>query len=486
MSTSVANKSSTSGYDVLSFFSDEQDEELISLARVRDLKAGEILITEGQLDPGLFVVTRGLLDVRVGLQEPISVGKRGPGELLGEVSFLTGEGANATVVAREPSEVLALSAESLNEQLRQNPEFSSRFYKLLAQAAARKLTEQTRRAVPVSLAITHSQQLDAKLRDGIHQIKSNLTKLEAELAKQKHQANGTARQRVYEILDEAMEFLKTIFGPESEVPAVLHADVGVYLRQELLPFVLLSRICERSYTKPRGYAGDFQAIDFLYACQPMGVGRIGPLLDDYFLNIAVARAVRNRRGLLLEVFLELIEDSVADQLQIASLACGPAREIFDLFDRLDDPNKVSVHCLDLDFQALSAVGRGAEERGITRNIHLLQENLVLLATGRHKANIPPQDLMYSIGLIDYFQDKLVVQLLNWIFHSLRPGGQVVIGNFDPRNPDRGFMDHLLEWPLFYRTPDDMHRLFNSSSFADRPVDIRYEQEGINLFASCHK
>ena len=485
MSTPVTT-TTTSGYDLLSFLHEEQDDNLLALSEVRGLAAGETLITEGERHPGLFVVTQGLLDVRVGLQEPITVGRRGPGELLGEVSFLTGDGANATVVGKEKSEVLALSAESLKERLRQNPEFSSRFYKILAQVAARKLTEQTRRAVPLSLAITHSQQLDAKLRNSIQGIKTNLSQLEVELGSQKQQANDEARTKAYEILDEAMEFLQTIFGPESEVPAVLHSDVGLFVRQELLPFVLLSRICERSYTKPRGYAGDFQAIDFLYSNEPAGAGRIGPLLDDYFLNIAVARAVRNRRGLLLDVFLELLKDTIEDQLQITSLACGPAREVFDLFDQLDDPRKVVVHCLDLDFQALSAVSHRAEQRGIERSVHLLQENLVLLATGRHKTSLPQQDLMYSIGLIDYFQDKLVIQLLNWIFRSLRPGGQVVVGNFDPRNPDRGFMDYLLEWQLNYRTPDDMRRLFASSKFKERPVEIRYEEESINLFASCQK
>jgi len=106
--------------------------------------------------------------------------------------------------------------------------------------------------------------------------------------------------------------------------------------------------------------------------------------------------------------------------------------------------------------------------------------------GRRTASLPPQDLIYSIGLIDYFQDKLVVQLLNWMYDTLAPGGKALLGNFDPRCPNRVFMDHLLEWRLIYRTPDDMRRLFASSKFGDAPVDVRYEQEGINLFASCRK
>jgi hypothetical protein len=94
--------------------------------------------------------------------------------------------------------------------------------------------------------------------------------------------------------------------------------------------------------------------------------------------------------------------------------------------------------------------------------------------------------MYSIGLIDYFQDKLVVQLMNWIYDSLRPGGKAILGNFDPQCPDRAFLDHLLEWRLIYRSPNDMRRLFAASKFGQREVDVRYEQRGINLFASCTK
>lgn len=472
------------GYDLLSFFDEEKHDDVLSLATARALEAEDVLISQGEAQPGLFIVTRGVLDVRVGSQKPISVGKRGAGELLGEVSFLTGEGANATVVAQETSEVLALPAEALRQQLQQHPRFASRFYQMIGRIVAGKLTELSRRAVPYTLAITHSEELDGKIRGTVHQLKADLFEIDTELGKQKGQVSGEMRSKTHELLDQAMEFLTTLFGPDSEVPKALQQDVAHFLRQELLPYILMSRICEQSYTKPRGYAGDFQAIDIIYSNEPAGVGRLGPLLDEYYLNIAVSQAVRNRRGLLLEVFMELFDERPQEQLHITSLACGPAREVFDLFERLDDPTKAIFNCLDLDFRALSSVSRVAEERGFERQIRLMQENLIMLALGRHKTSLPPQDLMYSIGLIDYFQDNLVIKLLNWIFPLLRPGGRVVLGNFDPCNPDRAFMDHLLEWSLIYRSPDDMRRLFASSDFADRPVDIRYEQRGINLFATC--
>jgi len=72
-----------------------------------------------------------------------------------------------------------------------------------------------------------------------------------------------------------MELLRALLRPNSELPEALRQDVAHFFRQELLPLVLLSRLCERSYTKPRGYAGDFQVIDMLYENKPAGVGRLG-------------------------------------------------------------------------------------------------------------------------------------------------------------------------------------------------------------------
>ena len=474
----------TSGFDLLSFFQEEQENDFLALAQPRTVNPGDVLIKEGEVPPGLFIITRGLFDVRAGLQQPTSIGRRGPGELLGEGSFITGEPANATVVALEKSEVLAVAAEKLQDQMQGNLVFAARLNHELARVVAWKLTEQTRRAMPVSKAITHSPQLDAKIRAGLHHIRSEIMILEADLARSK--STQEDQVRLNQILDGAMELLNSLFQNGSEVPAAVRQDLAAFLREELLPLVLLSRVCERGYTKPRGYAGDFEVIDLIYAEVPGGTGRLGPLLDVYFLNIAVSKAVRNRRGLMLGEFLELLAESTAEKVHITSLACGPAREIFDLFDQIKDPARAMVHCLDLDFQALSSVNRKAEERGLQRNIQLLQENLILLATGRRKTSLPPQNLIYSIGLIDYFQDKLVIHLLNWIYDTLAPGGKAILGNFDPRCPNRVFMDYLLEWRLIYRTPDDMRRLFAQSKFGDRPVDIGYEKEGVNLFASCRK
>ncbi len=113
---------------------------------------------------------------------------------------------------------------------------------------------------------------------------------------------------------------------------------------------------------------------------------------------------------------------------------------------------------------------------------LFQSNLVYLALGRQALALPPQDMIYSIGLIDYFSDPFVVKLLDYIHDRLRPGGRVVLGNFHPRNPTRLWMDVVLQWKLIHRDEDDMNRLFRASRFGEDCTEILYEATGVNLFA----
>jgi len=78
--------------------------------------------------------------------------------------------------------------------------------------------------------------------------------------------------------------------------------------------------------------------------------------------------------------------------------------------------------------------------------------------------------------------SFVVKLLDWIHDHLAPGGTTMVGNFDKSNPDKAFMDHVVEWQLIHRSPDDLKKLFADSKFGKTPVDVRVEDAGVNLFA----
>ncbi|MED5812267.1 class I SAM-dependent methyltransferase [Mycolicibacterium sp. 050232] len=262
-------------------------------------------------------------------------------------------------------------------------------------------------------------------------------------------------------------------------------ELGAFVHRETYPYLGLSTLVDRSYTKPRGYAGDYLTLQMVYDDKPDGVRRLGPYIDEWFLGIPASRAVKNRRQLLRDIIIDTAQHCQGRPTAITSLACGPAREIFDTFAEAECPDIIAT-CLDIDDQALGYAQGIAHSLGVTGRVAFVQANIVKVALGRQTLELGDQDLVYSIGLIDYLADHHVVKLLDWIYHHLRPGGTAIVGNFDTANPDRAFMDHLLDWKLIHRSPQDLADLFAQSIFGAAPVEVRREATGINLFASASR
>jgi extracellular factor (EF) 3-hydroxypalmitic acid methyl ester biosynthesis protein len=263
------------------------------------------------------------------------------------------------------------------------------------------------------------------------------------------------------------------------------AGISEALQGELQPFVKLTATGSRLYAKPRGYAGDYQTIEMIYDNVPAGVGPIGVLLDGCVLGLPAAKAIRNRRRLLAAEILSSYR-TAAKEFHVASLACGPAREIFDVLEKADDKGRLAVSCIDVDREALTQIGTQCQKHALGEQVRTLQANLIQLATGRQELELAPQDLIYSMNFIDYLSDELAIALIDWTYDKLRPGGRVVLGNFHPRNPSRGFMDHVLDWHLTHRDEAAMNQLFAASKFARPCSRIFFEEEGIDLFAEARK
>lgn len=291
-----------------------------------------------------------------------------------------------------------------------------------------------------------------------------------------------AQQRVSAACDTLFHRLQH----EAERTPGLEQTIGTYAFQETSAFFMLSQMAKRSYLKPHGYAGDFYTIDLVYQDNSSGQGLLGPLIDRWFLDIHAARAVKNRRGLLVTSIRAVAEErAAATPVRVTSLASGPAREVLDV---LAQPVQPTVHftCIDIDPEAISYATALAEAQGASSHVTFARDNVLRLAHGRGKTVLVPQHLIYSIGLFDYLSERLIVRILDWIHDSLLPGGITIVGNFDKSNPDKFFMDHILDWKLHHRSTQDLRALFARSKFGDRPVEIRHEETGINLFAFCRK
>ncbi len=450
---------------------------MLATAELRTIAPNGVLVREDDPPETIFFIADGLFEAYVygHSTSQLRVGQLGPGEIVGEISWLDGKPISATVRALETSSVIALSIPTLERKLAEDPAFAARFFRAVATLEAKRLRTTTAQ-VPHGDLTAERQGAFAGSVDAASILES-IGELRRVAEAQVRADAGTAAR-----VATALSALERSFGTQAPGMA---AKLAESLQAELLPLLRLSALGERLYAKPRGYAGDYRTIAMIYQDTPSGTGPLGPLLDRSMLDLPVAKAIRNRRRMLASQIAKSYA-AAAKEFYVACLACGPACEVFDAFRDLSDSHRLNVSCVDIDREALAQIADRALAQKLGGQLQPLHGNLIYLATGRQELQLASQDLIYSLNITDYLSDDLAVSLLDWIHAKLRPGGRAIVGNFHPRNPSRGLMDHVLEWRLTYRDEAALNRLFQASKFAKPCSRIAFEEEGIFLLGECTK
>src|SRR5437879_4384486 len=108
----------------------------------RRFRAGELICRQGDLGSSLFLIQSGLARVVVDTGDArASLALLRRGEVVGEVSVLTGEPHSATVVAAAPTETLELSREGLVDVLPRSPLILKNLTAILSQRLTRTTAE---------------------------------------------------------------------------------------------------------------------------------------------------------------------------------------------------------------------------------------------------------------------------------------------------------------------------------------------------------
>jgi bacteriocin-type transport-associated protein len=95
---------------------------------------GSTLIQQNQSVPAVYLLLEGMLGIYIAANgQNIEVAKRVKGDILGEMSFVDGGTASATVKTLENAWVLGLPQSLLSAKLQEDRGFASRFYRAIAQ-----------------------------------------------------------------------------------------------------------------------------------------------------------------------------------------------------------------------------------------------------------------------------------------------------------------------------------------------------------------
>ena len=126
---------------VLYFLGTLDDQDIDWMVRNGNRKAvpaGARIIAEGQPTEWLYFILSGEFSVSSS-RSGAELARLGPGEILGEISFVDSRPPSATVTAVTDSAVGAVPVSSLERKMDRDAAFASRFYKAIAVALADRL-----------------------------------------------------------------------------------------------------------------------------------------------------------------------------------------------------------------------------------------------------------------------------------------------------------------------------------------------------------
>jgi extracellular factor (EF) 3-hydroxypalmitic acid methyl ester biosynthesis protein len=281
----------------------------------------------------------------------------------------------------------------------------------------------------------------------------------------------------------------------SEAESIPEDDVvthKMFARHELHPLTLCSPFMHRTFSKPLGYAGDYEMVNMILNNKGQGTNTYAKVVDSFSLRTKTAQAHRNRIQILLK-YLEQEAERVATEhksLRILNIGCGPAFEIQQFIKNSSLSNNTDFELIDFNKETIDyaseRINKIIKEQHRETKIKYTQKSIhtLLKQSASSKNTVPEEqyDLIYCAGLFDYISDKICKRLVNLFYKQLVPGGVVVVTNVSKKHPVKGFMEHLQEWYLILRDETNLSEFVPANS----QFVIMADETEINIFLEARK
>ncbi len=223
-----------------------------------------------------------------------------------------------------------------------------------------------------------------------------------------------------------------------------------------------------AWSKPRGYAGDFEIIERIYDRMIADDPQLAAW-DQFFHFAPGADAVRNRPGYIEGIL------RAGNHESLLSLGCGGARDLA-VTNREGALRRITL--VDTDADALGRAQENLNNPAIDYTI--IRKNVLRLR------DLEPVDLVWSAGLFDYLNDRLAIHVISKTRDFMNDGAEIVIGNFAKTHASRPYMELVCEWRLIHRTEEEMAALMTAAGFDEASVTVESDATGVNLFARAIK
>lgn len=255
-------------------------------------------------------------------------------------------------------------------------------------------------------------------------------------------------------------------------------------RRKTDPLISKSHFMQHARTWPHGYVGDHRIIEDIYRNIPLSEG-LGYLLDRVFLSTTLGRAVPERKNTMRDIIEEKIIGN--NKLKVLNIGCGSCRELVEL-GAVIKKSEAEITCLDFDAAALDFSAARMAMLGIEKNFIFKKYNaLKMINPDRNVREFGKQNLIYSIGLLDYLADDVLVRFISAMYELLAPGGEFIAVFKDSDRYDAYEYHWVVEWDAFYqRTEEDSKALIRRANIPGKNISVKRDGTGVILFYSIEK
>lgn len=261
-------------------------------------------------------------------------------------------------------------------------------------------------------------------------------------------------------------------------------------QRDLLPLMMASPFFNRVYSKPLGYAGDYEMVNMMFRKERGGKTTYGQIINDWLLNGGPPEAHRNRIYMLEKMLSDAADEAAAadKNVRVLNVGCGPVQELQLFFANHKEAKRFSFDLLDFNAETLAYAKRQVEaitddQENPPKVTYILKTVQELLRQAIElPENAKTYDIIYCAGLFDYLSDRVCTKLVRLFYQWCEPGGRVIVTNVHSSNPVKGLMEHVMEWHLVLRDEADMARLAPDLG----PLKIYTDETGINVFLEIEK
>lgn len=244
-------------------------------------------------------------------------------------------------------------------------------------------------------------------------------------------------------------------------------------------------------TKPRGYAGDHEMLARIYD-NGLCDDPLGSLFDRYFQAQAAPLAVRNRMKMMTQWIVDTVKlraagndpDRNVARTKIAIFGSAFGLELREALAVIDDFGRQTIQAtlLDLDPDALDFARVNLIPPLFPDQAAFTNANLFRLPDRPQlAAELTGTNLLLCPGLFDYLDNAAATSMIRCLFGQLAPEGRLIVFQFSPHNPSRGYMEWFGNWYLIYRDMAAFSALLEQANLTDANIEFGSEPLGIDHY-----